>query len=464
MKLSTTTLILLCAVLITAAFTGCSDDDNGLAPAPFSTDPVVFDDNFGSSVDYQAFQGSDFNAISIDTETRHEGTASIKVVVPDAGPTYAGGAFTTNELRDLTGYNALTFWGKASKAIQLDVAGLGNDNTGTSKYTAEWHEIDMDTQWSKYIIPIPLPKKLEAEGGLFFFAEAAEGTEGHDMWFDQIRFEKLAEGVITNPRPSMTSQTYNSFVGAELEVTGTSTTFNVNGVDQVILHLPNYFTFISSADSVARAGGEDINVVGPGTATITAKLGETDVDGELTLVAYGAPEVPAPTPAVDPANVVSIFSNSYTDITVDTWSAVWDMADVTDLKVDGDDIKAYTNLVYAGVEFTNDLIDATNMDYFHIDVWVPEGVTTFKVKLVDFGEDGQYLGAPDSEGTVTFDASSNPPLTTGEWVSYDVPIEDFMNGPNGLFARAHLAQMLLEGPGSAITAFVDNIYFYQTTE
>ena len=464
MKFSAIIRSLLCAALIAAVFTGCSDDDSALEPAPFSTDPIVFDDNFGSSVNYEAFLGSDYNAISIDTETRHEGTASIKVVVPDAGPTYAGGAFTTNELRDLTGYNALTFWGKASKAIQLDVAGLANDNTGTSKYTAEWHEIDMDTQWSKYIIPIPLPKKLEAEGGLFFFAEAAEGTEGHDMWFDQIKFEKLEEGVITNPRPSMTSKTYNSFVGAELDVTGTTTTFSVNSVDQVIIHMPNYFSFVSSADSVAQTEGENIKVVGPGTAIITGTLGATDVDGELTLVAYAAPETSAPTPAVDPSNVISIFSNSYSDITVDTWSAEWDMADVSDFEVSGDDIKAYTNLIYAGVDFSNDLIDATNMDYFHIDVWVPDGVTTFQVKLVDFGEDGQYLGAPDSEGTVTFNASSTPPLTTGEWVSYDVPIEDFMNGPDGLFARAHLAQMLFEGSGSAITAFVDNIYFYQTTE
>jgi len=461
MKLSRIIRISICCVLIVSAASSCSEDTAGLQPAPFTTDPVVFEDNFGSNVDYEAFLGSDYNAISIDNTTRYEGAASIRIVVPDEG-SYAGGAFTTSELRDLTGYDALTFWGKSSKSIEMDVAGLGNDNTGTSRYTAEWHNIEMNTEWSKYIIPIPVPGKREAEGGLFFFAEAPEGAEGHDVWLDEIKFEDLADGVITNPRPEMTSQTYNSFVGGEIDITGTYTTFSVNGADQLIQHMPGYFTFLSSADSVAVGNGEDIDIVGPGTATITAKLGAIDVTGALTLNVYAAPQVPAPTPAVSDSNVISIFSDSYDDITVDTWSAEWDVADVSDFDLSGDIIKAYTNLLYAGVEFTTELIDATEMDYFHIDIWVPDDVTAFKIKLVDFGEDGAYLGAPDSERQLTFDASSTPPLITGEWFSLDIPIEDFMNGPNGLFAREHLAQMLFEGPGTSITAFVDNIYFYKT--
>lgn len=462
MNLSSIIRMSICSLLI-AAVSSCSEDTTGLEPAPFTTDPVVFDDDFGSGVDYQAFLGSDLNAISIDNTTRYDGTASIKITVPDQG-SYAGGAFTTNDMRDLTGYNALTFWAKSSKSIEMDVGGLGNDNTGTSKYTAEWHDIAMDTDWSKYIIPIPLPEKLEAEGGLFFFAEAAEpgSVEGHDIWLDDIKFEDLDEGVISNPRPEMTSKAYSSFVGGEINVTGTITTFDVNGVDQVIEHMPGYFTFISSADSIAVCDGEAINIVGPGTASITAKLGEIDVTGTLTLNVNDAPQVPAPSPAADDSNVISIFSDSYNDITVDTWSADWDVADVSDFDLSGDNIKVYTNLLYAGVEFTNDLIDATSMEYFHIDIWLPDGVTAFKIKLVDFGEDGAYLGAPDSERKLTFDDSSTPPLVTGEWFSLDIPIEDFMNGPNGLFAREHLAQILLEGPGSSITAFVDNIYFYKT--
>lgn len=448
-------------ILGVLAAAGCSRDTEGLEPAPFSTDPVVFDDTFGDNVDYQAFMGSDFEAISIDSEVRRSGTASLKVTVPDAGSGYAGGAMTTSEPRDLSGYDALTFWARASKPVDLNVAGLGNDNTGTSLYTAQWEAFRIGMDWGRFIIPIPLPERLSAEGGLFFFAEDAEGTEGHEIWFDDILFEKLEPGTVTDPRPSMTSGTYNAFVGSEIYASGTTTIFSVGGEDRTIIHMPRYFTYYSSADSVVEAGGEVVSAVGPGTAEVTASLGAEPASGLLTVEVSDAPSLPAPAPTVPASNVISMFSGAYTDITVDTWSADWpDMADVQDFRVSGNLVKAYTNLFYAGITFENDQIDATNMDFFHIDVWVPEGVTFFKVKLVDFGEDGAYLGAPDSERELTFDAASDPPLVTGEWTSLDVPIEDFMNGPNGLFARAHLAQMIISGHGN--TAFVDNIFFYRT--
>ncbi|NIM48348.1 MAG: glycosyl hydrolase family 16, partial [Gemmatimonadales bacterium] len=62
---------------------------------------------------------------------------------------------------------------------------------------------------------------------------------------------------------------------------------------------------------------------------------------------------PAPWPPHDPADVISIFSNAYDNVPVDTWSAPWDMADVEDAEIQGDDMKLYTNLVFAGIEFVS---------------------------------------------------------------------------------------------------------------
>jgi hypothetical protein len=45
-------------------------------------------------------------------------------------------------------------------------------------------------------------------------------------------------------------------------------------------------------------------------------------------------------------------------------------------------LKKYTNLNYFGVDVTGSL-DASQMLYFHIDVWTPD-LTAFRVKLVDF--------------------------------------------------------------------------------
>ncbi|MFY7885362.1 MAG: hypothetical protein ACOVOV_11040, partial [Dolichospermum sp.] len=87
---------------------------------------------------------------------------------------------------------------------------------------------------------------------------------------------------------------------------------------------------------------------------------------------------------------------AYSNVSVDTWSASWDGADVSDVTIGGNDTKLYTNFIFAGVEFTSSMINATNMEKFHIDIWTPDA-NVFKVKLVDFGPNGVYGGGDDAE-------------------------------------------------------------------
>ena len=155
------------ATLLGLIALGCERDTSGLGPAPPITDPIVFDDGFGSGVIYQAFLGSKLDAVSTDEAEKAAGSASMKVAVPrpgDGSGGYSGGACTTFLARDLSGYNALTFWATASRSASLNVAGLGNDNTGTSRFSAEWKNIPLTTGWRKYVVPIPLPEKLDGSG------------------------------------------------------------------------------------------------------------------------------------------------------------------------------------------------------------------------------------------------------------------------------------------------------------
>ena len=172
--------------------------------------------------------------------------------------------------------------------------------------------------------------------------------------------------------------------------------------------------------------------------------------------APAAPSAPAPTPTHGADAVISLFSGPYTDATVDTWSASWDQADVEDVAIESDTAKKYTNLVFAGIEFTSAPIDATGMTHFHLDIWTPDETldAAFKVKLVDFGADGAFAGGDDTEHEVTLTAASDPALATGQWVSYDLAFSDMTN----LAARAHLAQLIISGDPN--TVFVDNVYFY----
>ena len=230
------------------ATTGCSRDPGPLGPWPLSTDPVVFQDAFTGAVEFQAFGNSQLDALSTDAAEQFLGTGCIRVTVPTGN--YAGGAFVTTKPRDLTGNNALTFYARASRSVSMAVAGLGNDNTGTSRFEASRSTIPVTTTWTKFVVPIPLPARLAAERGLFFFAAAPQGGSGYVLWFDEIRFENLPE--VTNPRPALTSQTLNTFVGASTGVTATQTTFSLGPADSVVVgHMPGYFDFATSDPAVA---------------------------------------------------------------------------------------------------------------------------------------------------------------------------------------------------------------------
>ncbi|MBD3336373.1 MAG: hypothetical protein GF355_12740, partial [Candidatus Eisenbacteria bacterium] len=222
--------------LLALAQFGCSERElSKLAPAPGNTDPVVFDDDFGEGVDYQAFADSWFDAVDLDSDQARVGTTSLKVTVPGPGfteGTFAGGAFTSSGYRDLSSYDALVFYAKSSIPSNLDVAGLGNDNTGTSLFEARRTGIPLTEEWSLVIVPIPDPSRLSLERGLFFFAEGYEDSMGFTVWFDEVRFAQVE--TITSPRPAMDSQNIETFLGATITPEDTRVIFSVNCQDVVV--------------------------------------------------------------------------------------------------------------------------------------------------------------------------------------------------------------------------------------
>jgi len=168
-------------------------------------------------------------------------------------------------------------------------------------------------------------------------------------------------------------------------------------------------------------------------------------------VTNDTPLTAAPTPTEDAADVISMFSNAYTNVNVDTWRTVWSNAILEDILIVGNDTKKYSNLDFVGIETTTNTLDITNMTTLHLDVW-SSNFTFFGVKLVDFGADGAFAGGDDVEHQVNFNAP-----VQGEWVSLDIPLSQF----SGLVTKEHIGQYIFVGqPTGASTVFVDNMYFY----
>ncbi|MCY2685559.1 hypothetical protein [Salinimicrobium sp. TH3] len=192
----------------------------------------------------------------------------------------------------------------------------------------------------------------------------------------------------------------------------------------------------------AETGTYDIKVIALSGGAETVEYTET--------VEMTGP-VPAPTPNKLAESVISLFSNAYTNVPVDMWITDWSQAELEETDIEGNDIKVYSSLNFVGVITEANKIDATGMTHFRTDFYSLDA-ENFKVKLVDFGPDGAWQGGDDVEHEVVFEN-----IPQGEWVTLDIPLEDF----TGLTTRAHISQLIYSAaPAGETTVLIDNVFFY----
>ncbi len=451
--------IALVTALILAGSGSCTRDFEELEMASYPTTPEVFIDGFSAGLKYAAFGGSKVTAFDVDKEVRYEGSASMRFEVPDYEDplgAYAGGTYFTTVGRDLSGYDALTFWARASKSATIDLVGFGND-LGESKYLVSMQNVAVNTNWKKYIIPIPDASRLTMEKGMFFYSEGPEDGKGYTFWIDEVKFEKL--GTIAHRQPIIldgNDRVESAVNGLKFPVGGLKVSFNMpTGTDQTVFAAPAYFTFVSSDAGVATVDATGlVTVLSEGTAVITATSGGEDAQGSLTVQSSGD-FTHAPVPAADQEDVISIFSNQYVNVPVDFYNGYWQPYQTTtsaDFTVEGDAVLFYNNFNFVGIQFTSPTINATTMTHLHMDIWIPNAVDPadkLKVKLVDMGPDGSLDG---NDPTLVYEIAG--PLASQSWISVDIAL-------SGLSSRSKLAQIILERVGSSLSGFyLDNVYFY----
>lgn len=163
------------------------------------------------------------------------------------------------------------------------------------------------------------------------------------------------------------------------------------------------------------------------------------------------PTVAASNPTTPASDVISMFCNVYTDVTVDTWRTGWSSGNLNEIQINGNDVKEYTDLNFVGIETVGpNLIDASGMTHINFDIWSPNS-TKIKFKLVDFGADEGYQGGDDSEHEIEIDAPDQK-----KWVTVKIPLSDFTN----LTSREHIAQtILVSEPSGTSVVYLDNVYF-----
>ncbi|AGC77485.1 Ig-like domain-containing protein [Nonlabens dokdonensis] len=439
-------------------------DDATLATFPKTGE--IYTDSFVSmgSDFYLPFADSKPDAFSIDNEEGYQSNSSIRIDVPNAvdpNGNYAGAIFRVDGApRDLTGFNALTFWVKASRGVSIDAIGFGQDFLG-DKYQVTANNVNVDTNWSQVTIPIPDASKLIEERGAFWYAMGTQGTGGsaYIVWFDEIKFVNLA--TVAQPRPAISNGNdivTNSFTGVNLLVSGLIETFSLgSGADQVVTVAPNYYNFTSSDESVATVDDlGNITVNAAGTTTITATLGSLNAAGSLTINSQGAFQLP-PAPTLDASRVISIFSDVYTNVPVDYYNGFWLPGSSTgsaDFSVNGDNILNYTDFNYVGTQTGNPLTDASNMTMIHFDMYVPGVIPPnfdFLISIEDWGANGIDNGGDDTRQQIFVRRNQ---VVADTWISIDAPLTLVNKNNIGLIIYENIN-------GSSLRNFyLDNVYYY----
>jgi hypothetical protein len=194
----------------------------------------------------------------------------------------------------------------------------------------------------------------------------------------------------------------------------------------------------------ATAGTYSVKVIAKGGAIETT---EYAVDFEVTEIL--APTAAATTPPNRNAeDVVSIFSDAYTDVTLDELPTGWSASSFESVAIGSDNVWKLSNIDFIGMvtNYANG-IDVAAMEKLHIDYWVPSGISNgLSVKIVntvDGGEAVASLGA----------------TVAGTWQSIDIDMTDFDGG--NLANKNKITQILIDSDGTAGVLYIDNFYFYK---
>ena len=202
----------------------------------------------------------------------------------------------------------------------------------------------------------------------------------------------------------------------------------------------------ASGGGTSSSGTESISITA-GTDSVSIKLyvtqnGGSDYAGfdnfKVTSVPACCPIAAAPTPTNDSADVISVYSDAYTDIVGTNFNPNWGQATVVDqtVKIQGNSTIKYSNLDYQGLSFAGSN-DVSSMEYLHVDIW-SKSSTALRLFTISTGP---------------VEVSYTVAVPTTGWLSLDIPLSAF-----GAVDMADLIQFKFDGNGEF---WMDNLFFYK---
>lgn len=299
--------------------------------------------------------------------------------------------------------------------------------------------------------------EIRTEGGnSFFFADVVSAGTSFSVNLGQVLPLTQDETYdLTFNASTSAGNTRSMVVGIGLSVepfTNNTETITLTDKDSV-------YTLKLKATGFGGANSRVIFDMGAATGIVVIDNVSLKV-GEPVTVVIPAPATAAPTPpARNAEDVISLFSNAYTNISVSSWSTDWSQGTSnTDIVVEGDDVKRFDFVSpFTGIQLENS-IDLSSFTHMHIDYWVPDVLTAgevFNPKLSNHDKPG---GADGESSAIEL---NNPVTQSQTWVSLDVELSSFTIAGGGTDARNKINQIILGVGGTLDNIYIDNFYFYK---
>ncbi len=184
----------------------------------------------------------------------------------------------------------------------------------------------------------------------------------------------------------------------------------------------------------------------------------------------GPPTTAAPTPpARDPADVISFYSDAYTDVVIDAFD--FGLCDggtpnlaTAEVMIDGNPTQNYLGSGCQGISIETNRVDASAFTNLHFDFFTDVSGTdligkVFNIKLVDWAGNATEAGASGLE--INFNDGTSPGIITSSWVSVDVDITSIGGMVGGNLTRSDIAQIHITS--NLPNAWYDNLYLHKNT-
>lgn len=282
------------------------------------------------------------------------------------------------------------------------------------------------------------------------------GASGVSIYIDNLYFSRPAVDPVTDATLS------------DLQIDGTTINAFGPGTTDYSFEVPPGTTVVPQITMATTTNASATAVItqatalpGAATVVVTAADMTTTETYTVNMAAVGPPTAAPIPPNRAPEDVISIFSDAYANIGVDTFDTTWCNGVTTDESIGGNAMKKITGLGCEGIDWQSSrTIDATGFTFLHIDIFT-ESETLDKSFNVKFSNWGGTTGETSAIEFSTTNASTPalPSANPGTWISLDIPLAAWtpINGAN----ISDIVQFIITSDLG--TVYYDNLYLHKNT-